>query len=735
MRALSSRGRLWAPGPASERPEIGAIFTRSRNRSAVLKLPDQPAPGIMSPGPAMARGKLNPEQQAAVERIHGPVLILAGAGSGKTTVITHRIQRMVARGAPSSAIVGVTFTNKSAREMKLRLQQMLPRDKMRGMVLSTFHSLGNRILQKEIEVLPGFRTPFSILSPDDLTNVLADIYRQLKMGPDQVKEHGIANWISLCKNSNLRAEEFAESRGAPLDPDLFADVYSRYATTLRGLNAVDFDDLILLPQHIFKAHPEILKKYRGRWRYFLVDEFQDTNPAQYELLLQLVGAEKNLCVVGDDDQSIYGWRGAEVNIILGFERDFPGTHVVRLETNYRSTGRILAAANAVIRNNAQRTGKTLRSVAGPGEMLKGVLGRDEVREAELVCEEIRRMTLKGGRDPGHFAILFRTNFQSRAFEQELRNRNIPHHVVGGYKFFDRREVRDMIAYLRAIANPRDETALTRVINRPRRGIGEGSIAKIGLYIINDSSEDKLDFWTVLERVVSTPGLIDGLRQDTVAAIYEFMEFLQKYRTKFGQAKKLAPVLAELIRELNFEAEFRREGDNDSAVRARTLNLSELVNMLGFMEDNWEESEPPTIFDFLARISMMANDQEDESPRGRVQLLTLHLSKGLEFPVVFLTGLEEGLFPGARSLEEARDKEAALAEERRLFYVGLTRAKEELYLTLAGSRRKFGEAQITQPSRFLDELPPDSIDWITREEDGAEPQNALTDFLDGLKSLS
>lgn len=688
--------------------------------------------------------KMNPEQAAAVLQIHGPVLILAGAGSGKTMVITHRIRQMLKKGIAPGAIVAVTFTNKSAREMKSRLSKMLSRKETRGMVMSTFHSLGNRILQKEIECLPGYRFPFSILAREDQDSIVADIYRGLKLDPADAKDSGVISMISLCKNSSLEPEDFAEQRGFGEGSELFGEIYRRYHKNIKGVNGLDFDDLILLPQEIFRREPEILAKYRRKWRHFLVDEFQDTNPAQYNLLLQLVGAEKQLCVVGDDDQSIYGWRGADVNIILGFDRDFPNTKVVRLETNYRSTSRILDAANSVIRNNPKRTGKKLRAVAGPGSMLRGIVGADEVREAEIVADEIKRRVLTENQMPGDFAILFRTNFQSRAFEQELRNRNIPHHVVGGYKFFDRREVRDMIAYLRVLANPRDETALMRIINRPRRGVGEGTLAKISQYILEHDEDHRPDVYTVLESMSETPGLLPGVRADVVATLYEFLELLAGYRSKFSRANRLSPVLLELIRELNFEAEFRRESDNDGLVKARMLNLSELVNMLSYMEDNWDESVPPTIFDFLARISLLAQDQDpdEDQQRGRVQLLTLHLSKGLEFPVVFLTGLEEGLFPSVRSIEESEENgfgDAGLCEERRLYYVGITRARQELFLSAAQSRRKFGETNLVELSRFWDELPKDSIDWLIREtgesDDEDEQKNTLTNLLDGLESLS
>lgn len=700
----------------------------------IIRLVQSGTLDIMSPYQMATKSRLNPEQTAAVNHIDGPQLILAGAGSGKTTVITNRISNMVSKGITPGAIVAVTFTNKSAREMKERLQKMLGRKKTRGMVVSTFHSLGNRILQKEITAL-GFRTPFSILSPEDLQNLLADIYRKNKLDPADIKDDGIIFKISLCKNSRMSAEDYASLHIHNFSVDLFVNIYKEYQDSLKSLNAVDFDDLILLPARIFKQCPDVLDKYKSRWKYFMIDEYQDTNPSQYDFLCTLVKPNNNICVVGDDDQSIYTWRGADIEIILNFEKDFPNSHIVHLETNYRSTQKILQAANTVIANNKKRISKKLRSVAGPGLNLKGFVGMDEVREANLISREIRRQIITNKREPGDFAILFRTNFQSRVFEQELRNLNIPHHVVGGYRFFDRREVKDIIAYLRILANPNDDVALLRIINQPKRGIGQGTIKKITQYLMNLPQDNKLGINHALEHMISQPGLIKGIRTETINTIYEFLEFLSEYRSRFAKTRRLTPVLSQMISDLKFEMEFRRNGDSENTARARILNLSEVVNMLAYMEKNWEESEPPKIFDFLARLSMMAQDTDDDHPKGRVQLLTLHLSKGLEFPVVFLSGLEEGLFPAARTLDE--NGPDALNEERRLFYVGITRAKKELFLSYANTRHKFGETIDVEPSRFFAELPENTPEWLVREDQpitAEEEQIALTGFLDALQSI-
>ncbi len=678
---------------------------------------------------------LNPQQAEAVMHIHGPLLVFAGAGSGKTRVITHRIRNMIHKGIAPSSIVAVSFTSKSAREMRERLVQMMGRKGSRGLVVSTFHALGNRILQGDIRLL-GYRDPFTILDGDDQLGIFRDLYRSLKLDPDDARKDGIGFLVSLCKNSGMPPEEWVQQRALPFQDEMFLELYNGYHRTLRSLNAVDFDDLILLPQKLFREHPAVLERYHRRFRYFLIDEFQDTNPAQYTLLLQLAGHTRNLCVVGDDDQSIYGWRGADVGIIRNFEKDFPEAKIIRLELNYRSTQQILMAANAVVKNNKRRVSKELKPTIAGGAPLRLMLADNEEMEAESVASVIKEKMLREKRTPGDFAILYRTNFQSRAFEQELRKQNIPHHVVGGYRFFDRKEVKDIISYLRVLANPSDEVSLLRVINTPKRGIGEGTIKKIGEYIESQSAKEghRVPFYDVLERMESGPGLIDGIPPKQTAALHEFKELIERYRREFSRARKMAPVLAALIRDLKFEAEFLREGDNEAAAKARMLNLSEIVNMLSYFEDQWDESRPPGLFDFLARISLQASDQDDDNPRGRVQLLTLHLSKGLEYNVVFLSGMNEGIFPAGRSLSEAGDQDEALEEERRLCYVGITRARQELILTHSRVRRRFGEEEVLEPSRFLSEIPPDLmiVDEGPSEEELASREKM---FLHDLKAMA
>ena len=673
---------------------------------------------------------LNPEQQAAVDAVRGPLLVFAGAGTGKTRVITHRIQKMVRTGIPSGSIVAVTFTNRSAREMKERMSKMLNRKEMRGMIVSTFHSLGNRILKNDITLLPGFRSPFSILSQDDALGLVSDIYRELKLDPSTVREDGILFRISLCKNSGQKPEDFASSAGPAAD--FFLDVYERYHRALVSNNAVDFDDLILMPQRILSRHPEVLARYHKKHQHFLVDEFQDTNPTQYALLRLLVGGRDNICVVGDDDQSIYGWRGADVGIIRNFRADFPKAPVVRLEWNYRSTAVVIEAANAVIKNNTGRVEKKLRATAGRGVPIVQIITQDENDEATQVGDVLEGLLRRDHRRPADIALLYRTNYQSRAFEMEFRRRGIPHYVIGAYRFFDRREVKDLIAYMRVIANPRDEISLKRIINRPRRGIGTTSIARLHEHLNCTTTEARPSFWELLLLLQAEPGVVSGLKPDAVAALLEFTNLIEKHRREFAAARSLADALNGLLHDLNFEAEFRREGTEDKALTARMMNLSEMVNMAAqYSESARADGESPDLFGFLNRISLLSTDNDDENPSGRVHLLSFHLAKGLEYPVIFLTGMEEGIIPAPRSLSESADSDAALQEERRLFYVGITRAREQLFLTLASSRRKFGESSLVEPSRFLSELPADLVEVRGGQEDR---ENALTGLLSGLEKM-
>ncbi|MCE9598912.1 MAG: UvrD-helicase domain-containing protein [Spirochaetia bacterium] len=667
--------------------------------------------------------KLNDEQERAVRTLNGPVLIFAGAGSGKTRVLTERIRRMLESGIPGTRITAVTFTNKSAREMRERLSK-IDRKQRKGLIVSTFHSLGVRILRSHIEKL-GYHNPFTILSEDDRLRILSEIYSRHKLDPSDAKKDGLLSWFSRAKNSMADPERYFESNG--LDPGAM-DFFDEYEHALQSTNSLDFDDLILLPIKLFKKEKEILEDYRKHRTHYLVDEFQDTNPMQYEFLSLLVKPTHHIFAVGDDDQSIYGFRGSDVNLILNFHKDFPGAGVHRLEKNYRSQAEIVTAASAVIKNNPSRAPKQLRWVKPHGEKILGMYGTDEEEEAVLVAEEIRRRMVREKRRPEDFAVLLRTNFQSRAFENAFRLAGIPHRVAGGYRFFDRREVRDVMSYLRVLANPKDELSLIRILSRPGNGIGEVSIQRM-----REASSLGSGLYDFLLKMQSEPGLVQ-LKREGSAFIAELMELLERHKPAFGRG--LTNAARALVFDLKLESQFRKEGEEDKAIAMRMQNVSELLNMMQHMEQEArEDGEDFGLFDFLKAVTLLTSDEEEEQG-GKTQIMTVHVSKGLEFPVVFLSGLMDGLFPPQRSLEESASVEVAVAEERRLFYVGMTRAMDVLYVTASRTKKKFGEVLDMEPSRFLDEIPDESLIWQTGHPSAPrpEPENELTGLLSGLDSF-
>lgn len=663
--------------------------------------------------------QLNPEQQNAIDKLDGPVLVFAGAGSGKTRVLTERIRRMIESGIAASAIIAVTFTNKSAREMKHRLAG-LPREKRKGLVVSTFHSLGVRILRSHIERL-GYGQSFTILSEDDRLRILSEIYSRHKLDPQDAKKDGLLFWFSRAKNSLREPGRFFAENGLDEGAETF---YRQYEEALRNTNSLDFDDLILLPIRLFQSNPALLEEWRQKKTHYLVDEFQDTNPMQYEFLRLMTLPRSNIFAVGDDDQSIYAFRGSDVSLILNFHRDFAGAEVHRLERNYRSQAEIVEAARSVIVRNTSRAQKQILAVRPRGEKILGIYAQDEEEEALLVAEEIRQRMVRQKRKPEDFAILVRTNFQSRSFENAFRAAGIPHKVTGSLGFFDRREIRDYLAYVRVIANPKDELSLLRILGRPGNGIGETSIARIR------ASAGDAGIYDLLLRMQGEPGVVQ-LKREGSAFVATTTEIFEKYRAEFGRSVVKAG--RALLYELNFENQFRREGEEDRVVQMRMQNLSELLGMMQHLEQEAiEEGDTFTLFDFLKSVALLTSDDEEETG-GRVQIMTVHVSKGLEFPVVFLCGLMEGLFPPERALAEAADPETAIAEERRLFYVGMTRARDVLYLGASRTKKKFGEVMDMSPSRFLEEVPPESLQWTAGNPGDPTPENDLTALLDGLTS--
>ncbi len=641
----------------------------------------------------MPLSNLNEPQRAAVCHVDGPLLLLAGAGSGKTRVITCRIAHLLRTlKIPAEAVMAVTFTNKAAREMKQRTEEMVGRQRSKGMVIATFHALCMRILKEDIDQL-GYKKNFSIYGTADQTRLIRDICARLRQGDQKIDADRILWLISDAKNS-LQPPESFRPRFADEYGRLAAEVYPRYQKALKAFNAVDFDDLIMLVVRLFQERPAVLEKYQQRFRYLMVDEYQDTNAAQYRLLRLLAAGHNNLCVVGDDDQSIYGWRGADLGNILDFEKDFPGTRVIKLEQNYRSSGNILAAANALIRINKKRKDKALWTADGPGAAIQCICCADDEDEARMVVERIHAERFAQECRYSDFAILFRTNAQSRAFEEQLRYENIPYVLIGGQQFFDRKEVKDVLAYLKFLQNPQDEINLLRILNFPRRGIGTTSAD----HLIRCSLLENRPLWQVLHEAQEITELGDKVR----GAIGEFVLLMDRFRRRF-QVGKLGDTARELLTALGLEEEIYRTAEDPERGRRRADNVAEVLNAMASYE---EREETPTLSGFLEKVSLLdrdepgRNDKESKLKRDAVVLMSLHASKGLEFPHVFLVGLEDDLLPHKKSVGTATDME----EERRLCYVGITRAQCTLTLLYAARRKKYGQLQARTPSPFLEEIP-------------------------------
>ncbi|MDY0267938.1 ATP-dependent helicase [Trichloromonas sp.] len=671
---------------------------------------------------------LNPQQQEAVRHDQGPLLLLAGAGSGKTRVITSRIAYLVGeRGVSPESILAVTFTNKAAREMQERVTDEVGRKRAKGMVVATFHALCVRMLKEDIERL-GYKKNFSIYATADQARLVRDLMQQLVIDGKKFDAERLLWIISDAKNRLVPPERFVPRLGDEYST-LVAALYPRYQKALKAFNAVDFDDLIMLAVRLLHEFPEVREKYQERFRYLMVDEYQDTNAAQYLLLKLLAGKHRNLCVVGDDDQSIYGWRGADLGNILDFEKDFPGAKVIRLEQNYRSTGTILAAANAVIRNNKKRKDKALWSAGDAGRRIEYLRCEDEEDEARLVMERIHAERFKHHLAYRDFAILYRTNVQSRAFEEQLRYENIPYVLIGGQQFFDRKEVKDAIAYLRVLVNPRDEVNLLRILNYPKRGIGETSADRL----IRHSAELSRPLWEVL----ADPTGVAELGDKTMEEVTGFVALLERYRKSFARSRDLAHTARELFAEIKLEDEIYRGTDDPVKARRRADNVEEVVNA---MASYVEREEKPSLAGFLDKVSLLDQDQlnrdgkEKKLQQDAVVLMSLHSSKGLEFPVVFMVGMEEEYLPHKKSIEESFDIE----EERRLCYVGITRARHHLLLLNAAARKKYGKPLPRVPSRFLEEIPAELLDRQTGDTPPvtgeAEQEKMASNFFANMKAM-
>ena len=636
---------------------------------------------------------LNPQQLAAVKHTEGPLLVLAGAGSGKTKVITCRIGHLlINKRVPAENILAVTFTNKAAREMQERVEGLVGKKRCEGMIIATFHSLGVRVLRREIGLL-GYKKNFSIYSTSDQVGLIRQAMRECGVDAKKIDADTILWKISAAKNSLVPPERYQPGSGDVFG-DAVAEVYRRYQRALRACNAVDFDDIIMLTTELFRSFPEALARWQERFRYIMVDEYQDTNPSQYLLIHMLADKSRNLCVVGDDDQSIYGWRGADVEKILAFEHDYSGCRVIKLEQNYRSAGNILEAANSVIRNNPKRKDKTLWTAAGSGRAIDLVVAHDDQEEATTVVEQIQLERFKNNLSYGDFAILYRTNAQSRAFEEQLRFESIPYLLIGGMQFYERKEVKDTICYLKVLDNPLDEQSLLRIINFPKRGVGDGTVTRINQW----SMEENCPLFEALGRAWEITGIGDAAREKVLT----FHRLLKEETANLNSGGRLSEKVRGLFKRVGIEDELYRTIDDRNVARRKVENIEQVVNSLAWYE---ERAARPTLSGFLEKVSLMDEDrfsEKDKVEQGRdaVTLMSLHSSKGLEFPCVFLVGLEEEILPHKRSIYE----DFTIDEERRLCYVGITRAKKHLVITRCLHRKRYGKLEERVPSRFLDEIP-------------------------------
>ncbi|SDO40250.1 DNA helicase PcrA [Actinacidiphila guanduensis] len=651
--------------------------------------------------PAQLLEGLNEQQRAAVEHHGGPLLIVAGAGSGKTRVLTHRIAYLLgARHVHPGAILAITFTNKAAGEMKERVEELVgPR--ANAMWVSTFHSACVRILRRESKAL-GFTSSFSIYDATDSRRLMALVCRDLDLDPKQFPPKSFSAQVSNLKNELVDEETFADKAQNPFEKKL-AEAYAMYQARLREANALDFDDIIMTTVNLLQAFPDIAEHYRRRFRHVLVDEYQDTNHAQYTLVRELVGAgdeAAELCVVGDADQSIYAFRGATIRNILQFEEDYPQARTILLEQNYRSTQTILNAANAVIERNANRRAKNLWTQAGQGPVITGYVADQEHEEAQYVADEIDRLTDAGDARPGDVAVFYRTNAQSRVFEEVFIRVGLPYKVVGGVRFYERREVRDVLAYLRVLANPEDSVPLRRILNVPKRGIGERAEAMVDAL----AARERISFPQALRRVDEAY----GMAARSANAVKRFNTLMDELRTVVESGAGPAVVLEAVLERTGYLAELQSSTDPQDETRVE--NLQELAAVALEFEQEQTDEEPGTLADFLERVALVADSDQipddDEDTGGVITLMTLHTAKGLEFPVVFLTGMEDGVFPHMRALGQVKE----LEEERRLAYVGITRARERLYLTRSVMRSAWGQPSYNPPSRFLEEIPDSLIKW-------------------------
>ncbi|WP_294146374.1 ATP-dependent helicase [uncultured Clostridium sp.] len=629
---------------------------------------------------------LNPMQQEAVYHTDGPLLVLAGAGSGKTRVLTHRIAYLIEEKKVNPwNIMAITFTNKAAAEMRERVDKIVGFGS-ESIWVSTFHSSCVRILRRHIEYL-GYSTNFTIYDGDDQKTLMKQIFKKLDVDTKQFKERAVLSKISSAKDDMITPEEFELNAGGDFREKKVAQIYKEYQKELKKNNALDFDDLIVKTVELFQNAPEVLDYYQERFRYIMVDEYQDTNMVQFKLVDLLAAKYRNICVVGDDDQSIYKFRGANIENILSFEKAFPGAKVIKLEQNYRSTQNILNAANEVIRNNRGRKDKTLWTANDEGNQVRFLQFDTAYEEAEAIVKDIRREKEDSGCEYSDFAVLYRTNAQSRLLEEKCILYSIPYRLVGGVNFYQRKEIKDILCYLKTISNGQDDLAVQRIVNVPKRGVGATSIGKVTMF----ASANGMSFYDALLRVKGIPTM--GKAADKIGV---FTEQIEDFKARMPEMT-IQELIEEILENTGYKKELEAEGEIESETRLQ--NIEELINKAVSYSENAEE---PTLDGFLEEVALVADvDNMDES-ENRIILMTLHSAKGLEFPYVYLSGLEDGLFPSSMSIMS--DDKDAVEEERRLCYVGITRAREKLTLTAARQRMTNGETRFSKVSRFVEEIP-------------------------------
>ena len=668
--------------------------------------------------------KLNPRQLEALNHTQGPLLVLAGAGSGKTSVITQKIAHLIENcRIPADRITAVTFTNKAAREMKSRVQKLLSSEKSRGLTVSTFHQFGLQFLRYELKHTP-LKSNFSILDADDCHRLLAELMVRDNLSGAERRElvHEAIKKISDWKNDLIAPEDAAETLDDPEDLG-FVHLYELYERNLRAYNAVDFDDLIVMPVRILRENHEVKDKWQNRIRYLLVDEYQDTNTAQYDLIKLLVGNIGRFTVVGDDDQSIYTWRGAKPENMALLKQDFPNLEVVKLEQNYRSTNHILGAANAVIANNEHMFEKSLWSDKGDGETIRIITCNNDFDEAERVAKEILTHRLRNNHTWDKYAVLYRSNFQARALEAQLRQLEIPYKLSGGTSFFARTEIKDLMGYLRIIINPDDDAAFLRVINTPKRGIGSATLEKLGLFAQHCG--------TSLLGACTRTGVKEALGAKAGATIQSFGEFIEHYTRELHDNSDPMPLVRQMITETGYIEYVKESSKNPQQEKGRLDNIEALYSSITALINRAEDEDDKTIDAVIRKMVLldMLEQQQEEENTNKVNLMTLHAAKGLEFDYVYIIGCEEKLLPHVNSILTAN-----IEEERRLMYVGITRAKSELTLLLCRQRRSGMEFKEVTPSRFLDELPKEHLSGggtIAKKED---PKKVAENYLANIQAM-